>query len=114
MPMMFGFGGQRKQMLEAELQRFIEEMPQLGMEAMYLIGPFARGEVDPATVLDLIVVQETDQPPHRRADFWTTCDPELAPTFTSIRATSLKTHRHPTRSSTTPSPTEKGSTVKST
>ena len=72
MPMMFGFGGQRKQMLEAELQRFIEEMPQLGMEAMYLIGPVARGEVDPATVLDLVVVQETDQPPHRRADFWTT------------------------------------------
>ena len=33
---------------------------------------FARGEGDPATVLDLIGVQETDQPPHRRADFWTT------------------------------------------
>ncbi|MCI0809043.1 MAG: hypothetical protein J4N63_07805 [Chloroflexi bacterium] len=71
MPMMFGFGGQRKQMLEAELQRFVEEMPQLGMETMYLVGPFARGEVDPGTVLDLVLIQETDQPSHRRADFWT-------------------------------------------
>ena len=72
MPMMYGFSGQRRQMLDAELQRFVEEMPQLGMETMYVVGPFARGEVDPGTVLDLLIVQETDRPPHRRADFWTT------------------------------------------
>jgi predicted nucleotidyltransferase len=72
MPMMFGFGAQRRQILEAEMQRFVDEMPQLGMTAMYLIGPFARGENDPGTVLDLLVVQETDDPVHRRADFWTT------------------------------------------
>ena len=72
MPMMFGFAGQRRQMLEAELQRFVEEMPQLGMETMYLVGPFARGDVNPGTVLDLLVIQETGEPPHRRADFWTT------------------------------------------
>lgn len=59
-------------MLEAELQRFVEEMPQLGMESMYLVGPFARGETDPATVLDLLVIQETSEPRHRRSDFWTT------------------------------------------
>jgi hypothetical protein len=70
--MMFGFAGQRRQMLEAELQRFVEEMPQLGMEAIYLVGPFARGKVGPGTVLDLLVIQETDEPPHRRGDFWTT------------------------------------------
>ncbi len=70
--MMFGFGAQRRQMLEAELQRLVEEMPQLGMTAMYLIGPFARGVSGPDTVLDLLVVQETDDPVHRRADFWTT------------------------------------------
>ena len=70
--MMYGFGPQRKQMLEAELQRLIDEMPQLGMTSMYLVGAFARGEIGPGSVLDLVVVQETDEPPHRRADFWTT------------------------------------------
>jgi hypothetical protein len=72
MPMMFGFGAQRRQMLEAELQRFVEEMPQLGMETMFIIGPFARGVVAADTALDLVIVQETDEPPHRRSDFWTT------------------------------------------
>ncbi|NQW19583.1 MAG: hypothetical protein HQ477_02485 [Chloroflexi bacterium] len=72
MPMMFGFGAQRRQMLDAELQRLIDEMPQLGMNSMFLIGPFARGDVGPGTVLDLVVVQETEEPVHRRADFWTT------------------------------------------
>jgi hypothetical protein len=72
MPMMYGFGAQRRQILEAELQRLVEEMPQLGMEAMYLVGPFARGEIGPDTVLDLVVIQETNDPVHRRADFWTT------------------------------------------
>ncbi len=72
MPVMFGFGEQRRQMLEAELKRFIDEMPQLGMEVMYLVGPFARGTVDPGTVLDLVLIQETELLPHRRSDFWTT------------------------------------------
>jgi hypothetical protein len=72
MPMMYGFGAQRRQMLDAELKRLLDEMPQLGMESMFLVGPFARGEVGPGTVLDLVVVQETDEPVHRRADFWTT------------------------------------------
>tara|TARA_B110000263_G_scaffold207103_1_gene188340 strand:+ start:473 stop:802 length:330 start_codon:yes stop_codon:yes gene_type:complete len=69
---MYGFGAQRRQMLDAELKRLIDEMPQLGMESMFLVGPFARGEVGPGTALDLVVVQETDEPVHRRADFWTT------------------------------------------
>ncbi|MBN4064746.1 hypothetical protein JYU04_03315 [Dehalococcoides mccartyi] len=72
MPMMYGFGPQRRQMLDAELQRLVDEMPQLGMTSMILVGPFARGDVGPRTVLDLVVVQETDEPVHRRADFWTT------------------------------------------
>ncbi|HJP27290.1 MAG TPA: hypothetical protein QF694_00570 [Dehalococcoidia bacterium] len=72
MPMMYGFGTQRRQMLDTELQRLVDEMPQLGMTSMFLVGSFARGEIGPATVLDLLVVQETDEPVHRRADFWTT------------------------------------------
>ena len=72
MPMMFGFGIQRKQMLEAELQRLIDEMPRLGMTQMYLVGDFAKGKVGPDTTLNLVVVQETVVEKHRRADFWTT------------------------------------------
>ncbi len=72
MPMMYGFGPQRRHMLDAELKRLIDEMPQLGMTSMFLVGPFVRGEVGPGTALDLVVVQETDEPVHRRADFWTT------------------------------------------
>ena len=72
MPMMFGFGAQRRQMLETELKRFLDEMPRLGMETMFLVGPFAQGKIGPGTVLDLVLVQETDDPVHWRADFWTT------------------------------------------
>ena len=72
MPMMYGFGTQRRQMLDSELQRLVSEMPQLGMQSMYLVGPFSKGDVGPKTVLDLVVVQQTDEPVHRRADFWTT------------------------------------------
>ncbi|MGB1749614.1 MAG: hypothetical protein ACPHK0_07540 [Dehalococcoidia bacterium] len=72
MPMMFGFGVQRKQMLEAELERLVDEMPRLGMTQMYLVGDFAKGKVGPDTMLNLLVVQETDVAKHRRADFWTT------------------------------------------
>ena len=57
MPMMYGFAVQRRQMLESELQRLVDEMPQLGMQSMYLVGPFSKGDVDPSTVLDLVVVQ---------------------------------------------------------
>jgi len=71
-PMMYGFGAQRRKMLDAELQRLIDEMPQLGMTSMFLVGPFVRGEVGPETVLDLVIVQETDELVHRRSDFWTT------------------------------------------
>lgn len=69
--MMFGFGRQRRQMLEAELQRFAEEMPQLGMTRLILIGDLVSGKpAKPDTILELVVVQETDEPYHRRPDFW--------------------------------------------
>ena len=72
-PIMFGFARQRQQILEAELNRFIEEMPPLGMTRLMLIGDLARGNpVSPDTGIDLVLVQETDEPPHRRADFWVT------------------------------------------
>ena len=68
--MMFGFSEQRRQLLRAELQRMADEMPQLGALRAYLTGAFALGRVEPATELELVVVQATDEPFHRRPDFW--------------------------------------------
>ncbi len=82
-PMMFGFGRQRRRMIEAEMQRFIEEMPQLGMTRLILVGDLVSGEpTKPDTTLELIVVQETDEPFHRRSDFWVThLRPAVGTTF---------------------------------
>lgn len=72
MPIVFGFSSHRRQMLEAELRRFTGEMPTLGAERVILIGALARGSCEPDTELVLVVVQATDEPCHRRGDFWTT------------------------------------------
>ena len=70
MPMMFGFSGQRRQLLEAEAQRFAAEAYGYGALRAYLVGELAAGAVGPETELELVIVQETDEPFHRRADFW--------------------------------------------
>ncbi len=70
MPIMFGFARQRRKMLEVELERFIQEMPTLGMLRMWVVGDLTMGTVSPASDLDLVVVQQTDEPWRRRADFW--------------------------------------------
>ena len=82
-PMMFGFGQQRRRILEAELQRYAEEMPQLGMTRLILIGDLVSGEpTKPDTTLELVVVQETDEAYHRRSDFWVThLRPAVGTTF---------------------------------
>ena len=70
MPMMFGFSGQRRQLLEAEARRFAAEAYGYGALRAFLVGDFAAGRVGTETELELVVVQETDEPFHRRADFW--------------------------------------------
>lgn len=70
MPLMFGFATQRRQMLDAELERLVAEMPQLGMLRMWVTGDLAVGRVTAESLLDLVLVQETDEPWQRRADFW--------------------------------------------
>ena len=82
-PMMFGFGRQRRQILEAELQRYAQEMPQLGMTRLILVGDLVSGEpTKPDTALELVVVQETEEPYHRRPDFWVThLRPAVGTTF---------------------------------
>ena len=67
---MFGFAAQRRQMLDAELERYVAEMPQLGLLRMWVIGDLANGRVSADSLLDLVLLQETDEPWQRRADFW--------------------------------------------
>lgn len=68
--MMIGFSRQRRQLLEAELQRLVTELPPLGVRRMYLTGELARGAAGPDTELELVIVQETDERFHRRPDFF--------------------------------------------
>ena len=71
MPMIFGFGEHRRQLLEAELERIRAELPILGIERVFLMGEFAEGRVRPASGLEFLVVQETDLPFRSRPDFFT-------------------------------------------
>ena len=82
MPMMFGFAKQRREMLEAELRRVAEELPRLGAEAAYLVGDLADGTVGPESVLEIVVIHRTTEPPQRRSDFFMShLRPEVATHF---------------------------------
>ena len=68
--MMLGFSDHRRQLLLAEMERMAAEMPALGALGAYLVGALALGRTEPDTELELVVIQPTDEPFHRRADFW--------------------------------------------
>jgi hypothetical protein len=68
--MMFGFAEHRRQLLESEVRRFVEVAPRYGAMAAWIVGDLCRGQVDPETELELVIVQMTEQPFHRRGDFW--------------------------------------------
>lgn len=68
--MMFGFAAERRRLLEAELVRVAEELPRLGVRRVYLAGDLAADAVGPESELALVIVQDTDEPFHRRADFF--------------------------------------------
>ena len=70
MPMMIGFTEHRRQLLESEVRRFREEAPPFGALAAWVVGDLARGHVDHETELELVIIQMTDRPFHRRGDFW--------------------------------------------
>lgn len=72
MPMVFGFATHRRQQLEAEFLRVAGSMRQLGAERFWLAGDLANDAVGPASELELLVVHETEQPFHRRSDFFQT------------------------------------------
>src|SRR5262245_54458066 len=70
MPMMFGFAEHRRQLLEAEAARFAVEAPPYGAIRAWIVGELARGAVTPETDLELVIVQDTDEPFQRRGEFW--------------------------------------------
>ncbi len=70
MPMMIGFAEQRRALLEAELVRFVEELPPFGVQRLYVTGAFGRHEVRSDTPLEVVIVHPTAEPFHRRADFF--------------------------------------------
>ncbi|MBI4305360.1 MAG: hypothetical protein HY678_03475 [Chloroflexi bacterium] len=57
-------------MLDTEAERMTAELAPLGVLRMYLIGDYARGRVGPETELELLIVQQTEEPFRRRADFF--------------------------------------------
>ena len=82
MPMVFGFAEHRRQQLEAEFLRIAGSMNQLGAERFWLAGDLARNEISPESELELLIVHETEQPFHRRSDFFQThLRPQVGTTF---------------------------------
>ncbi|MDE2746318.1 MAG: hypothetical protein OXI41_10115 [Chloroflexota bacterium] len=80
--MVFGFATHRRQQLEAEFLRIAGSMRQLGAERFWLTGDLARDEIGPESELELLIVHETEQPFHRRSDFFQThLRPQVGTTF---------------------------------
>ena len=84
MPVRLGFTEYRRQMLERELARIIEMMPQLGIQKVFLTGSYSRGDLRPESNLNLVIVQETarDYQFGRREDFFSYhLNPDVAMDF---------------------------------
>jgi hypothetical protein len=72
MGMMFGFGEHRRQLLRQELTRIAGELPALGARGTILINDvLVAGTASVDAELELLVVLDSDEPFHRRADFLT-------------------------------------------
>ena|SRR5437867_2735929 len=58
----------RRARLEAELERIVRELPQLGVEKAILFGSLASGHVGQASDLDLVLVAPSEEPFVRRPE----------------------------------------------
>ena len=70
MPVRVGFSRYRKEMLERELESITQVFPMLGVEKVILTGDMITEDYAPDSRIELIVVQKTDLPFGRRADFF--------------------------------------------
>ncbi|MFQ5880690.1 MAG: nucleotidyltransferase domain-containing protein [Dehalococcoidia bacterium] len=82
MPVRMGFTEYRRQLLEKELERLVEEMPRLGIPKVILVGSFARGQTGPDSDLNLVILHDTEYGFGRRQDFFSYhLDPQVAMHF---------------------------------
>ena len=70
MPVRVGFIEYRRQSLEKELARIVEDMPRLGIRKVFLVGDLARGRIGPASNLTLVIIHGTEYGFGRREDFF--------------------------------------------
>lgn len=70
MPVRVGFARYRKEIMEAELEKIIQVLPNLGVEKVILTGDMITEDYAPDSRIVLIVVHKTELPFSRRADFF--------------------------------------------
>ena len=70
MPVRIGFAEYRSQLLRQELERVLEELPGLGALKVILLGDVLTGDGKPSSILELIIVQETEDSYLDRIDFF--------------------------------------------
>ena len=70
MPIRVGFAHYRLQLLQDELDKIIDRLPQLGVTKAILLDPLFPGIVEPDTGLKMVMVMDVDWPFVRRPDFF--------------------------------------------
>ena len=70
MPFRLGFIQYRLQLLRQELERLLEELPALGALKVILIGDLLTDNITPSSIIDLIIVHDTDLSYLDRIDFF--------------------------------------------
>ena len=70
MPVRVGFVPHRMRLLQEELEKIVDLLPQLGIKKCILLNPLYPGAVKPDTSLRLVMVMNDDRPFVRRPDFF--------------------------------------------
>ena len=70
MPMRVGFVQFRMKLLQEELDKIIDLLPQLGVQKAILLNPLYPGTIEPDTPLKLVMIMDDDRPFVRRPDFF--------------------------------------------
>ena len=92
MPMMIGFAQHRLALLQQELEKILEMLPQLGIKRCTLLNPLYPGIVERDTSLKLVMIMDDDRPFVRRPDFfYSHLSPRVAVDFLSYTPEEMMT-----------------------
>ena len=92
MPMMMGFAQHRMGLLQQELDKIVEMLPQLGIRRCILLNPLYPGAVERDTSLKLVMIMDDDRPFVRRPDFfYSHLSPRVAVEFLAYTPQELET-----------------------